>query len=149
MRRTAPLAAFSAAVLLACVPRAASSGAVDPIGCWYFERDADAVELALPWGVRLTRDELVDWPGVAARGGLRAATLSPDGDQDFPFGYWIGTADSVEIGYPGGRGLVLELHATDTSMAGTARAVGDALPPDGQAPATHAVRLLRAACPEG
>ena len=36
-----------------------------------------------------------------------------------PFGYWLRTpADSIEIGYPGGRGLVLRLAQSGQDLIG-------------------------------
>ena len=138
--RAVPLAALA---LLAC--RAQSPDPVSPVGCWYFDRDAAATTLNLPWGVRLDSVELTGWPALDARGGgMRAATLTAEGTADHPFGYWMTIdGDSIEIGYPAGGGLVLRLAPGETAMTGTARDVGDVRP----SAATPAVRLTRAQCP--
>jgi hypothetical protein len=121
-------------------------------GCHYFRQDDVARELHLPWGVRLLDRPLEGWPAIARRDGVRrATTLTGRDERDFPFGYWIRTAnDSLEIGYPGGGGLVLELAAEDNAFSGTARPVGDALPPPAVTPPTrrYPVHLTRARCPE-
>lgn len=151
MRRATTILA-AAASLLACAPRNAATQAGDVAGCWYFERNAGADALNLPWGVRLTADALDEnWPAMNGRDARHAATLTTGGDADHPFAYWLASAaDSIEVGHPGGRGLVLDLHVSDTSLAGSARAVGDALPLDGPAArSAQAVRLTRARCPEG
>jgi hypothetical protein len=122
------------------------------LGCHYFVQDQAARDLQLPWGVRLHDDALTGWPAIQQRDGVRrATTLTGTGEVDFPFGYWIRTAqDSIELGYPGGGGLLLELAVADTTMRGTARAVGDATPPPAAAPAEtrHDVELVRARCPD-
>lgn len=130
----------------------AQNGApVNAPGCYYFEEEL-ASGLRLPWGVRLQERELEGWPALASRPGVRGATtLRQSGETDHPFGYWAETGTSVEIGYPGGGGLVLDLEWEDTdggsALSGTARAVGDAISPgeSGERP-THRVRLVRAAC---
>jgi hypothetical protein len=121
-------------------------------GCYYFVQDEAAGELHLPWGVRLTDEALDGWPAIQRRGDVnRAATLTDQGDVGFPFGYWIlAGADSVEIGYPAGGGLLLDLAVENGALRGTARPVGDVLPPPGPVPerVTHSVALTRARCPE-
>jgi hypothetical protein len=147
-----PFGRIPALVLAAALAGCASSpdGADERlVGCWFFERDAAARELNLPWGVRLLGDSLAGWPTVdRARGTPRVAvTLRGRGrTADHPFGYWQATAeDSVRIGYPGTGGLLLALELEEQAMEGTARPVGDA----GLEPrATHPVRLTRARCPE-
>jgi hypothetical protein len=124
-------------------------------GCYYFERDAGAERLNLPWGVRLLPDSLTGWPAIQQHAGVRRAETLLDFERTaaHPFGYWrpLG-ADSVEVGYPGGGGLLLLLGIEDVRLAGRARAVGDALPPPGETarflPFTRVV-LGRAACPDG
>lgn len=141
LARAVPLGALA---LLACVTAPAPDPA-SPVGCWYFQRDAAATALNLPWGVRLDSVELTGWPALDARGGgSRAVTLNADGPADHPFGYWMQLeSDSIEIGYPAGGGLVLRLAPGDLAMDGTARDVGDVRPSS----ATPAVRLTRAQCP--
>jgi hypothetical protein len=121
-------------------------------GCYYFVQDRTAQELNLPWGVRLLDRPLEGWPALQQRGGVqRAATLTGRAEENFPFGYWIRTAqDSVEIGFPGGGGLVLDLRLDGTALRGVARPVGDALPPPAARPApeAHPVVLTWARCPE-
>ena len=137
-----------AAIAAACVTAPATTSS-DPVGCWYFERDAAATALNLPWGIRLSGDDLTGHAGLAARGEPRVAvTLDPDAERDHPFGYWLPIAgDSLEVGYPAGGGIVLRVSRGDTSFSGTARELGDAMLP-GAAPRTpHAVRLIRAQCP--
>lgn len=122
-------------------------------GCYYFVQDRTAEQLRLPWGVRLHDRPLEGWPAIQQRTGVhRASTLTGSDEVDFPFGYWIRTAgDSVEIGYPGGGGLVLELAIDDTGLRGTARPVGDALEPPATRPerTSHPVELTWAGCPGG
>lgn len=158
-RRNQPLPAFAGAATLAVVVAllgaCASAGerlsAQQLAGCYYFERNDVARELNLPWGVRLTEDSLQGWPAMAARHALRAATLSTEGDQDHPFGYWLTIdSDSVEIGYPAGGSLVVRVAPDGQRMVGTVRALGDAVPPPGVARAATAqpVMLQHALCPE-
>lgn len=133
----------------ACASAPPGASAHDPTGCWYFERDDAARALNLPWGVRLTADTLTGWPAIERRGGARrAATLTPDGDADHPFGYWMALpGDSIEIGYPGGGGLLLRLAAGDVAMTGEAHALGDVLAPGAPPRPVRTVRLARAQCP--
>ena len=140
------LAACMAAA--ACVTTPAARTA-DPAGCWYFARDDAAAALNLPWGIRLTADELTGFAGLAQRGDARVArTLDPASERDHPFGYWMPIgADSIEVGYPAGGGLVLRLARGDSSMAGSARPVGDVVRPGAPPRTTHAVRLTSAQCP--
>ena len=128
------------------------SQAQELAGCWYFERSDVARALNLPWGVRLTGDTLEAWPIARQLEGVRhAATLTPEGDRDHPFGYWRRAApDSVEIGYPGGGGLVLQLHQVEEQrMRGTAIPAGDVMVPGRPEPEPQApVVLFLAQCPE-
>ena len=126
---------------------AASHG--DPVGCWYFEQDAEATALNLPWGVRLAGDALGGFPALAQRGDARVArTLEAAGEAAQPFGYWLPIeGDSIEIGYPAGGGLVLRVARGDTSMQGSARAVGDVVAPGAAPRPVRSVRLTRAQCP--
>jgi hypothetical protein len=117
-------------------------------GCYYFEQDATARELNLPWGVHLTADALTGWEPLDQEPDTYTAVtlVGPDETQDFPFGYWQDRgADSVRIGYPSMGGFVLELTLEDGHLVGTARGVGDA--GLDQRP-THDIRLQRAGCPE-
>lgn len=122
-------------------------------GCYYFERDAAAESLRLPWGVRLLADSLTGWPAWAQRPEVRRAVTLVDYEESaaHPFGYWrpLGR-DSLEVGYPGGGGLVLRLAVEPARLVGTARPVGDVLRPPGElpAPSVHPVALLHARCPE-
>lgn len=148
--RTTKGAALAAACVLGvgCISTPVSS-ASDPVGCWYFDRDAAATALNLPWGIRLAGDALSGFAGLEQRGEPRIArTLDPDAEQDHPFGYWLPIAgDSIEIGYPAGGGMVLRVAGGDTSLSGTARAVGDVVAPGAPPRQTHAIRLTRAQCP--
>lgn len=149
LRAAAPGALLLVLAAFACVSTPPQPPMTDPVGCWYFDRDQAATALNLPWGVRLSADTLTGWPRIEARGVARvAATLNPEGEADHPFGYWMTVPDdSIEIGYPGGGGLVLRLARGEMAMAGSARPVGDVLVP-GAAPAPlRPVRLTRAQCP--
>jgi hypothetical protein len=126
-------------------------------GCWYFDRTVAAEQLNLPWGVELRTDSVQGWPGIQQLPEVRRAVTLLDGTRvvDFPFGYWRALrADSIEIGYPAGGGLLLSLAvqppppAEAAALAGTARALGDARPP-GQTfdPPADPVSLTRAGCP--
>lgn len=122
-----------------------------PVGCFYFERNAAADELRLPWGIRFLPDSLEGWPALAAYEGVRqAATLTPEGDADHPFGFWRALpGDSIHVGYPAGGGISLRVHARQDTLTGTARPVGDAAPLDGAIERQeHPVTLTRARCPE-
>jgi hypothetical protein len=151
---TTGLAALTAATLLtaACAGQPEQPEPRPLAGCYYFVQDQVARQLDLPWGLRLIDRPLEGWPALQQREGVRrATTLTGREEVDFPFGYWIRTAhDAVEIGYPAGGGLLLELRIGDTALRGAARSVGDALPPPAErpAPATHPVELTWARCPE-
>ncbi len=123
-----------------------------PLGCHYFVQDDVARELHLPWGVRLLDQPLEGWPAIQQRSDVRrATTLTGQGEVDHPFGYWLRTAaDSLEIGYPGGGGILLELAIHDARFRGTARPVGDALPPPAVIPEPRAypVEMVWARCPD-
>ncbi|NIP79118.1 MAG: hypothetical protein GWM90_07900 [Gemmatimonadetes bacterium] len=137
------------AALSGCASTPDALSAQELEGCFYFERYvvADGA-IRLPWGVRLSREPLEGWP-MASRGDVRlAATLTVDGDVDHPFGYWLPSGDSVEIGYPAGGGLVLELEVVDMALEGVVRPLGDARSLDAPEPEPAAVRLTRARCPE-
>jgi hypothetical protein len=121
-------------------------------GCYYFVQDRVAEQLGLPWGVRLRDRPLQGWPALQQRQNVREATTLTGVDETAaPFGYWVRTApDSVEIGYPAGGGLVLHLKIDETALRGTARPVGDALPPPAVLPERrdHPVELTWARCPD-
>jgi hypothetical protein len=157
MRRTLrPMAwrlppALSVLLATACVSTPDVAPA-DRAGCYYFERDAAADALALPWGVRLLTDSLQGWPAIQQLPGVRQAEtlVHYDARAGYPFGYWRPlAADSIEIGYPAGGGLLLRLHADAARLAGTARPVGDVMPAPGAGAArtATAVSLVRASCP--
>jgi hypothetical protein len=153
MRRARTVAA---AICALCAPAACVTTPPAPrvaAGCYYFERDATAVRLNLPWGVRLLADTLEGWPVIQQRRDVRGAvTLVGHGETAaFPFGYWLPLgADSVEIGYPAGGGLLLELQVGPGRLAGTARALGDAMRPGefAQPRPAEAVSLVHARCPD-
>ncbi|HUF12014.1 MAG TPA: hypothetical protein VMN78_02815 [Longimicrobiales bacterium] len=145
LRAAAPGALLLVLAAFACVSTPPQPPMIDPVGCWYFDRDEAAAALNLPWGVRLSADTLTGWPRIEAR---VAATLNPEAEADHPFGYWMTVPDdSIEIGYPGGGGLVLRLARGEMAMAGTARAVGDVLTPGVEPAPLRPVRLTRAQCP--
>jgi hypothetical protein len=99
------------------------------VGCHYFVQDDVARDLQLPWGVRLLDDPWRAGPPPAAPGVMQATTLTGHDEVDFPFGYWVVSAqDSLEIGYPAGGGLLLELAMINGAFEGRARPVGDAVP---------------------
>lgn len=144
--RLLPLIALG---FLGCPHNAQHATSADPVGCWYFERDAAATALNLPWGVQLDGDALTGWPALERRGGARVArTIQAEGAAQHPFGYWMMAGDSIEIGHPGGGGLLLTLDARATAMSGVATALGDAITPNSSARTPRAVRLTRAQCPE-
>jgi hypothetical protein len=151
---TVGLAAMAAAPLVgpACAGQPQPPQPRPLAGCYYFLRGEVAEQLNLPWGVRLLDRPLEGWPAIQQRGDVRrATTLTGVDEQNVPFGYWLRTAhDSIEVGYPGGGGLVLELSAADFGLQGRAREVGDALPPPAARPErrTHPVELAWARCPE-
>ena len=147
--RTRVCAALVAAGAAAACVSAPAATASDPVGCWYFDRDATATALNLPWGIRLDEDALTGHAGLEQRGEPRiAATLDPDGERGHPFGYWLPIAgDSIEVGYPAGGGILLRLAGGDTSLGGSARELGDAMTPGAGPRTPRAVRLTRAQCP--
>lgn len=153
-RSVASIAAIAASALMigACGGLPDRSDPRPIVGCHYFVQDDVARDLQLPWGIRLLDRPLQGWPAMEQRGEvMRATTLTGHEEVDFPFGYWIATAqDSLEIGYPAGGGIVLELAVANGTMAGQARPVGDAVRPPGAMPAPrrHPVQLTWARCPE-
>lgn len=129
VRAVAVLAALAAGLAATCSPE---EQAVGLAGCYQFERNEGARGLGLPWGVELVDEPLgSEWPGMSGRAGVRRArtATSPTERGDVPFGYWApaGT-DSLEIGYPGGGGMVLTLGVSGPDLIGGGRGVGDAIP---------------------
>lgn len=121
--------------------------AQDLSGCYYFEQDATARSLNLPWGVRLTTEPLTGWPALEREEGVRVAVtlIGEEETADHPFGYWRPLADdSVRLGYPGTGGFVVDLAVGESELVGTATPVGDA--GLGDRP-VHDVRLMHARCP--
>jgi hypothetical protein len=147
---SSPAAVVMCMVVSACASRPPAS--VIPPGCYYFERDAAAERLQLPWGVQLLEDSISGWPALQELSGVRrAVTLLGHGrSASHPFGYWrLVGSDSVEIGYPAGGGLVLDLHAENGRLTGSALPVGDAVAPGEAATRTRGnVRLIHARCPD-
>jgi len=138
----------SALLLSGCAHNAQHADAADPVGCWYFERDDAASTLNLPWGIGLDSSALTGWPALDRRGGARVArTLHAAGPAEHPFGYWLQVGDSVEVGHPGGGGLLLTLEPGAAVMTGTARPIGDVVAPGSARRSSFAVRLTRAQCP--
>ena len=143
-----PFAAAAALLLSACAT-SGQYGDPDAIaGCYYFEQDAVARELGLPWGIRLRQQPLEGWPALTAAYEVRVATtLTGASEVDTPFAYWRTIpGDSLLVGYPRGGSLDLHLVTADGGLTGIARAIGDATL-DAVRP-TYPVRLVRARCPE-
>lgn len=145
-----PVTALAAGLVLGgCASAPEPLEARELEGCFYFDQSMQPDSVRLPWGVRFSEDPLEGWPALAGREDVFvAATLTVDGDQDHPFGYWSPSQDSVTVGYPAGGGLVLELEVGDTALAGLARPLGDARAFGSADPEPVAVRLTRARCPE-
>jgi hypothetical protein len=147
-----------AAVVLASVVTLAGCGpAPEPpeprqlVGCHFFVQDSVARALQLPWGVRLLDEPVQGFPAIQQREGVRrATTLTGREERDFPFGYWVRTGhDTVEIGYPAGGGLRLDLVVENGQMAGHAVPVGDVVRPGAAAERPpHPVALTWARCPD-
>lgn len=123
---------------------------------------ARASDLRLPLGIRLTDRALEGWPAVQQLEGVRvAATLTPQGERDHPFGFWrpFADGDSVHVGYPAGGGLAMDLDAlpeperegeAGVALAGAVRPVGDVLRPGSSGdPDPRPVRLSAGRCPQG
>lgn len=136
------------AALTACAT-SGQGAAPDLTGCHYFEQDAQTRALGLPWGIRLTDEPIDGWPLLEGRDARAAWTLTPEAERDHPFGYWLRTAeDSLEVGHPGGGGIVLELTVDGQTLRGTARSAGDVIVLDGPDPSgRRPVSLQRAECP--
>jgi len=146
--------AAAALTSAACAGNAAPPGGPELPGCYYAERNEAARVLGLPWGIELLTDSLTGWPAIQQLAGVRQArTLTPAGPQDHPFGYWrpLAAGDSVELGYPGGGAVLLELavSADGHTLDGTGRALGDARPIGAprQDTAVAPVILRQARCP--
>ena len=145
---TLPVALVALLLAGACASTSEEPAGMLP-GCYYFAQDSVFRELRLPWGVRLEDVALEGWPGMEQRGAKRATPLTGTEEVDHPFGYWIATApDSVEIGYPAGGGLVLDLIIRpDRGLEGLARPVGDVVRPGAPEPRSRPVDLMWARCP--
>lgn len=148
--RLLPLAAVSCAVACSMAPPPSSVPAL--AGCYYFERNDTARNLRLPEGIRLTERPLEGWPAIMQRGAVKVAlTLTGQGPADYPFGYWLLEDDgSLEVGYPAGGAILLELVPTRDRLEGTARAHGDTerFGQENETPQEMTVRLDRGACPD-
>lgn len=157
---TAGLALTTVLLAAACVGAGSGNGdetggigagavpAQEPVvGCYRFLETAGSEALGLPWGVILDEGPLEEgWPLVERFEEVRRArtATSETGRADVPFGYWRPVAgDSVEIGHPGGGGVVLVVAPADGGLAGTGRSAGDALQP-GQEPGPRPSRPVRA-----
>jgi len=133
-RRLAALTFAALAASWACAgnQRSEPLDPTAPVGCYQFAWNSEAARLGLPWGLVLMDEPLSEgWP-IHARGDVRSAATatSPSGRADHPFGYWLRTAgDSIEVGYPGGGGIVLVLSPEGPDLVGEGRAVGDAARP--------------------
>lgn len=144
--RSGPLL-FLVTLALGCASTGDSVPSGELVGCYYFEQDAAAREMRLPWGFRLMDEPLAGWPRMAEQDAWAAETLvDEDTTRDSPFAHWqVLPGDSIRVGHPGGGGWSLTLAPTETGLAGTARPVGDA----GLGPRPlRDVTLLRARCPE-
>lgn len=137
-----------AAAAIACA--STPDAQVPPLpGCYRFQAGEAVDTYRLPAGVRLTDRPLEGWPAIARRGDVKVAiTLTGDGEADHPFGYWLEEpGDSVEIGYPAGGGIVLDLAVVDNGLEGRARAVGDVMQYGREpGPRSLPVRLEPASC---
>lgn len=130
------LAAVAAAVSLglgtSCPQQPLAQAASGLVGCYQFERDAGARALGLPWGVELQEAGLgPGWPLLSDRAGVRraATATSATAREDHPFAYWApATGDSIEVGHPGGGGIVLTLAAIGADLIGGGVPAGDAVP---------------------
>lgn len=161
-RRVVPGALLALAAVAGCAgspePEGSAAGKAADLGgdwprCYYFERNEGARTLNLPWGIRLSRDTLGrGWLITAQREEVRAAeTLTGSGTQDHPFGYWweVPGTDSLEIGYPGGGGIVLDVLWLDSRLEGTAMDAGDVVQPGefGTPRSKYEITAVWAQCP--
>lgn len=141
-------ASFSLLVLGACA--SSPEGTTQQLtGCYYFEQDAVARDLNLPWGVELTADSLTDAPLLRAQENVRVAVtlLGPDEKGDFPFGYWqVIAEDAIRLGYPGMGGFTADLSVEGDELSGILGGAGDIA--SSSQPRSARVRLTRAQCPE-
>ncbi len=136
------LLAAMASLVAACAGALVKARPIVPaVGCYQFEWGRGASRLGLPWGLVLEDRPLeAGWPPLAGREGVRRAltATSPTEREDHPFGYWLPSgADSIEVGYPGGGGVVLALERRGQNLFGQGRPVGDAVRP-GESPALRA-----------
>lgn len=158
----AALVVAGAVAASACASSPRTTGLQTLLGCWRFERDSVARALSLPWGVRFLERRLAGWPAMEGLEDVRAAATLTDSTlaRDYPFGYWRLTAggDSIQMGYPGGGGLVADLafnpgedDATGARLDGTVRGVGDVVPLDSpvRADVRRPVLLAQVGCPGG
>lgn len=154
--RAAGVVALLGAVVVTGCAAALASGP-DPgelAGCYRFERNAGAEELRLPWGLLLRTQPLEEgWPSMQRFDDVHAALTLESASRwvDHPFGYWRPTeGDSVEVGHPGGGGVVLVLapEPEGDGLAGRARDAGDVIRPGQDVPgrASHPVRLSAVEC---
>jgi hypothetical protein len=125
----------SAALLVLALDGCASGASSEPndlVGCYQFERNQGARAFALPWGVVLEQEPLgPGWPIMADRPGVRRAltATSPTARAEHPYAYWApAQGDSIEIGHPGGGGVVLTLAPSGQDLIGQGVAVGDVVP---------------------
>ena len=140
---------MSLSAVAGCASARVPASAQDLSGCYFFELDAEARDFRLPRGIRLTNPALEGWPGIMQRGDVRVAvTLNETGEADYPFGYWLREGPAIEVGYPSGGAIILELERHGRELRGTARSLGDAMPLNPQAAVPEIQVLLeRDACP--
>lgn len=151
--RTVLLRLLSGAVLVlaACASTPDRDAPPDYPGCYFFAAGEAMETFRLPEGVQLTERALTGWPAIMQRGDVKVAvTLRAGGTADYPFGYWLAESGALEVGYPSGGGIVMELEPDGDGLAGTARALGDTAPL-GETPDRRElpVRLEKRACPDG
>lgn len=151
-RRRAWVPGVLAMAVVGVISCASTPNGAPPVpSCYYFQEGEATTAFRLPEGVRLTDEPLEGWPAIMQRGDVKVAvTLTRLGEADYPFGYWLEEpGDSVEIGYPAGGGIVLELAVQSGALDGTARSYSDVLR-YGDEPSASAralpVRLERGDC---
>ncbi|MDX1675075.1 MAG: hypothetical protein R3314_09805 [Longimicrobiales bacterium] len=121
-------------------------------GCYFFQEGEAVERFRLPAGVRLTDRPLEGWPTVMQRGDAKVATtLTATGETDHPFAYWLEQpGDSLEVGYPLGGTVALDLAVGDGVLEGTVHSMSDMMSYGGGSPPDPmAVRLERGHCPDG
>ena len=136
-----------ASAVAACAGALVKTRPIVPVvGCYQIEWGRGASRLRLPWGFVLEDEPLeVGWPLLAGREGVRRAltATSPTEREDHPFGYWAPHgADSIEVGYPGGGGVVLALERRGQDLFGPGRPAGDAVRP-GESPSLRVPVVAR------